>query len=92
MQAQLDFTPCARQRDPQTSHDAAEKAKSFQARHIALIWDCLKTHGPMTPREIAEKTGLDYHAVQRRGADMWVRNLIERGPDVKDGQRVWRAK
>ena len=84
-------SPRARRRDPQTSHVAAEKAGHFQARHIALIWDVLKDLGKMTPREIAKWLDMDYVAIQRRGAEMERRGLIERGPEIKDGQKVWKA-
>ncbi len=86
--------PLARQTDPSTSHAAAGKAAEFKARHIALIWDLLtswKSFG-WTPREIAAKLQMDYHAVQRRGAEMERKGLITRGNDVRDNQKVWRAK
>lgn len=38
--------PAARRRDPETSKAAAASAKDLQARHAALIVDCLKKHGP----------------------------------------------
>jgi hypothetical protein len=88
----MECAPLARRSDPQTSHDAAEKAKHFQARHISIIWDCLVQNGPMTPKEIESWfTGLDYVAIQRRGCDLERRGLIVRGPEVRDGQRVWKA-
>lgn len=90
-------TPLVRNTDPQTSRDAAGKARVFKARHIAIIWDALKTldmikPGIATPRSIAEYTGIDYVAVQRRGAEMERKGLIVRGPDKRHGQLVWRAK
>jgi DNA-binding MarR family transcriptional regulator len=84
--------PLARVTDPQTSWDAASKSDTFRARHISLIWTCLKDHGAMIPREIAAKTGLEYHAVQRRGKQMERDGLIVRGPEIKNGQTVWRVK
>lgn len=90
-QLALDLSPRARRRDPRTSHVAADKAASFAARHVSKIWTCLKDHGAMTPREIAERTGMDYVAVQRRGCDLERAGLIVRGPDERDGMRVWRA-
>ena len=90
-------TPLSRTTDPQTSHDAADKSRVFKARHIAIIWDALKTldmikPGIATPRAIAEYTGIDYVAVQRRGAEMERKGLIVRGPDKRHGQLVWREK
>jgi len=84
--------PLFRNDDPQTSVTAAEKAKEFKARHIAKIWTCLKDNGAMIPAEIARRTGLDYHAVQRRQSEMRETGLIERTGDVIHGQQVLRAK
>lgn len=81
--------PLYRRSDPPTSVQAAERAGQFKARDISTIWAALKDHGRMTPREIAEVSGLDYHAVQRRGAEMERKKLIVRGPEIKDGMRVW---
>ena len=90
---QLEF-PLSRSSDPHTSHDAAEKAGKFKCRHIAAIYNALCVYGAMTPREIEPRTGLqvDYIGIQRRGAELERKGLITRGPDVRDGQKVWRAK
>ncbi len=85
-------TPLARNTDSITSHVAASKSCEFRARHIARIWTCLKDNGAMIPAEIAKATGLDYHAVQKRGKEMETNGLIVRGPEVRYGQTVWRAK
>lgn len=90
-QLALSFSPRARRRDPETSRVAAEKARSFSARHAAKIWTCLKDFGALTPREVSERTGLEYHAVQRRGLEMETAKLITRVPDERDGMRIWRA-
>ena len=86
--------PLSRNTDPQTSHEAAEKAKSFKCRHIAGIYHALYVYGAMTPREIEPRTGLevDYIGIQRRGAEMERKGLITRGPDVRDGMKIWRVK
>ena len=78
--------------DPITSHEAAEKCLTFKARHISLIWTCLKDNGAMIPAEIARATGLDYHAVQRRIAECIAKGLIERLPETRFGQHVLKAK
>ena len=85
-------TSLVRSTDPQTSHDAAVKAHEFKARHISLIWTCLKDSGPMIPAEIARATNSDYHAVQRRMSEMREKGLIERLPETKYGQHLVRAK
>jgi DNA-binding MarR family transcriptional regulator len=91
-QLSLDIPPVrSRRSDPVTSKRAGEKAETFAPRHISIIWNALKDHGPMTPREIATVTGLDYHAVQRRGKELEQKGLIVRGFDERDGMRVWRA-
>ena len=91
MNLSLFDAPLYRRSDPETSYQAAEHAKQFKARDISIIWAALKEHGRMTPREIAEVSGLDYVAVQRRGAEMERKKLIVRGPEIRDGMRVWEA-
>lgn len=84
--------PLSHRTDPQTSYDAAEKARTFKARHVALIWNKLRElhgHG-QTPYQLSRLIGLDYIAVQRRGAEMERKGLIVRGPDKRDGQLIWR--
>ncbi len=84
-------TPLARNTDPATSKEAAEKCETFKARHISLIWQSLKDKGAMIPAEIARATGLDYHAVQRRMSEMRDKKLIERLPETRYGQHIVRA-
>jgi predicted transcriptional regulator len=83
--------PLSRRSDPATSHQAADRAASFAGKHRALIWNALIDNGPRTPRELADITGMDYVAIQRRGAEMERAGLITRGPEVRDGQQVWRG-
>jgi DNA-binding MarR family transcriptional regulator len=92
MQLSLDIPPVrSRRTDPATSKRAGERAETFAPRHISIIWNALRERGPMTPREIARVTGLDYHAVQRRGKELEQKGLIVRGVDERDGMRVWMA-
>lgn len=86
----------ARRSDPETSHEAAAKARDFAGGHYALIRLALIEHGPATIHEIAARTGLDVHQVARRTAEM---NgvMIERTSDKRPspagrGCYVWRAK
>jgi predicted ArsR family transcriptional regulator len=92
-QLSIDFDAArlARKRDPETSRAAAEATGSFRARHIALIAEALRTHGPMTAHEIAAVTRLDNVQVSRRGKEMTERGLVTIGPDQRSGCRVWRA-
>lgn len=71
MQLPIDFTAppahmLARRRDPATSHHAADRVAEFSAGHHAKILGVLRAFGPSTPHEIADKSGLEMHAVARR--------------------------
>lgn len=87
---QLDL-PLARASDPATSHEAADRAKRFQCRHVALIYCALQDHGPMNKDAISVKTKLDPVAVARRGKEMERAGLVIIGPDTLNGSRIWRA-
>ena len=79
----------SRSTDCDTSHVAARNAATHKANtHRAAIALCLKTNGPMTPRQIATWAGLDYVAVQRRMSET---GGIEVTNVVRDGCRVWKA-
>lgn len=93
MQMALEF-PMFRTGDPQTSKDAAEKAREFKARHIAKIYaalDQVGAHGA-TKNELAHLTSLDDVAICRRGKEMEEKGLVVIGPDSREGCRVWRKK
>ncbi len=51
--------------DPETSHDAASRARSLRDRHCRVILTAL-TAGPKTAHEIAASTDLDMVQVNRR--------------------------
>jgi len=92
MQMSLDIPPVrSRRTDPATSVRAGERAEKFAPKHVDRILAALKQYGPMTPREISKVTGLDYHAVQRRGKELERKGLITRGVDERDGMRIWRV-
>lgn len=57
----------ARSTDGQTSHDAAKHAltRKAAAERIKIV-SAIHLHGPMTAREVAQMTGLDYIETQRR--------------------------
>lgn len=77
--------PRARRRDPQTSHKAAERAKSFAPSHAQRIVAVLE-RGCFTAAEIADESGLTVVQVCRRLPEIaGIKPLdIER-----DGFRVW---
>ena len=87
---QLDL-PLASRTDPVTSHAAADKAASFKARQISLIFCCLQDYGPATYRELAARLQMEPVAIARRGAEMRRNGLISMGPDMRDGCQIWRA-
>ena len=64
--------PRARRRDMQTSHCAAGKARRFQAGHARKILEALEGARPggLTSEEIANRIGIDYHAVSRRMSEL----------------------
>lgn len=78
----------ARRTDPATSHRAASKVKQFAGEHHKLILGALTLKDGQEPHEIAQMTGLDYHAVQRR-----VSELARAGQIIAEGERnscrVW---
>lgn len=88
--------PAARRTDPATSHAAAASAKDLQARHAALILDCLKRHGPLGKDGIAARTALTGVAVARRTAELNRAKAIRlTGRTVAStagrGEREWEA-
>lgn len=90
-QMQLSFEPVrARSRDPVTSQRAATKARDFAAGHYGLILDALKRGGPGTFKELAERAGLERHAVARRLPELQALGQVTRGAETRDGCSVWR--
>lgn len=81
----------ARRTDPVTSHQAAARAADLALSHRNLIAAALDV--PRTPKEIAARTGLEYHAVQRRLKEMTEHPaIIEPTGAVRDGCREWRRR
>ncbi len=77
----------ARSTDPETSHQAARFATSQKAASERLsIYLAVCNNGPMTAREIAARTGLDYIEVQRRISEV---TGLRKTEAVRDGCRVW---
>ena len=67
----------ARTADPQTSKDAAKKAKSLVEGHWMEIVDCLAECGPMGKDKIAQYSGLDANQVARRMKELQKAGLVE---------------
>lgn len=77
----------ARRTDSETSHQAAKFATSQKAASERLsIYLAVCNGGPMTAREIAAATGLDYIEVQRRISEV---AGLQKTEAVRDGCRVW---
>lgn len=90
-QLQINFEPVrSRSRDPQTSQRAGRQARQFAAGHHALILDAL-AQGPGTAKEIAQRTGLDYVAVNRRIGELGRMDppRAKLTGEVRDGCREW---
>ena len=63
-------------RDPDTSHAAAEQATSFVGKHRAQVYAAIR-HRPMASEQISRETGLTYMQVQRRVSDLHNDGRIE---------------
>jgi len=78
----------ARRSDSQTSKDAARHSLSQKACAERLsIFIAVTTKGPMTAREVAAETDIDYIEVQRRISEV---GGIEKSGERRDGCMVWR--
>lgn len=84
-------SPLARSTDPQTSHDAADRAHQFIASHDAKIYGVLCDHHPtaLTYRAIAAFAKLEPVAVGRRLTYLERRGLIRPTGEVHEGCRLW---
>lgn len=67
-QIAMDFNPSrlARRSDPSTSHEAARRVREFGAGHAAIILECLKIHGALTPEQIGKRIGMDAYSIRKR--------------------------
>lgn len=83
--------PRARRRDPETSQVAAGRVRDFSAGHYAKIMHALRDGGPGTYREIADRCGLERHAVARRLGEMGSLG-VHRTDAKRDGMAVWGIK
>ena len=75
----------ARRNDPQTSKDAAANAATSRApKQRIAIREALQTQGPMTCKQLAAVTGIDYIKIGKRASEC---GLVDTGK-VLDGCRV----
>lgn len=88
-QLPLDFSALrARRNDPSTSKAAARRASDFAAGHWGAIRCSLAT-GPATFRELAERTGIERHAIARRLPELERAGFVRTTGEVRDNARVW---
>lgn len=86
--------PRARRRDPETSHQAAQRAEKFASTHAGRILADLQRVGTGTAASISANTGLTVVQIDRRLHEMEKQGLIRVvqvvGVDlVIGGYRVW---
>lgn len=96
-QLALSLSPRARRDDPVTSHEAAERVPEFENAHYAKILSCLRAFGcAVTYEEIADRTGLEKHAVARRLPELAKLGRVEPVgiATLSSGRagRTWRAR
>jgi predicted ArsR family transcriptional regulator len=93
----MNIIPTARNSDPETSHIAAASMAGIATSHTERILAALKSFGPQSIYEIAERTGLDHVGVARRMKDIERAKGAERVPSTvrlsPNGRpcTVWRA-
>ena len=80
----------ARRKDPETSQVAAGKVREFAANHFNRIMAALR-EAPGTYTEIADRCGLERHAVARRLPEM-ARLGVYKTDQKRDGMTVWGIK
>ncbi len=82
-QLALDFSR-ARNVDPATSHDAADRVPEFADGHFRKILDALEDlRRPSTFYEIADFCGIQAHAVGKRLSELETAGLIYRTDETR---------
>lgn len=87
--------PLARRSDPATSHAAAARVAEFSRAQHAQIIAALR-QGPATVYGIAERTGIEPHAVGKRVPELAREGLIAETGETAAGPsgrqcRLWRV-
>lgn len=78
----------SRRSDPATSQRAASKVRQFDSGHFALIMEAL-AQGPANFKEIAERCGLERHAVARRLPELRDAGKVRRTDQEREGCAIW---
>jgi hypothetical protein len=76
LQLSIDFCVRARATDPATSHKAADNAKRFAGGHASKILAALKLHGPQSPKQLFDFTGLSVVQIDRRRGELIKAGLV----------------
>lgn len=82
-------TALARSTDPVESHLAAGRTSASDL--CAAVVACLVRFGPMTTKEISDRTGLSRVSVSPRMKPLLQEGRVARTGDRRDGSAVWRA-
>ena len=86
-----EFTCLARRDDPQTSILAGRNAQKFAKSHAGRIMVALLMNGDLSPKQIAEVTGLTVVQIDRRRHEMKRDGLITVLDEIRHSCQVWRA-
>lgn len=87
----------ARRSDPESSKVAARNAEKFAQSHAGRILAVLKLHGPMSPAQMFDHTGLSVVQIDRRGKEMREAGLVkfkrldDGAIEMHAGCQVWEA-
>lgn len=87
-------TALARNTDPSTSHEAADRVGEFRADHQSRILAAL-VRGELGAEQIGSEVGLDAYAVRKRLAELKSLLMVETTGDTRRtstgrSERVWR--
>lgn len=77
----------ARRRDAETSQEAASRVREFAANHYNKIAAALR-ESPGTYTEIADRCGLERHAVARRLNEMSHLG-VSKSNEKREGRTIW---
>lgn len=74
--------PMSRRHDPETSRIAAERLRASGAlgKQAAAVLEAVRQHPGSTAVEIAQRAGIDRHAVSRRLPELQRQGKVRRGP------------
>jgi predicted ArsR family transcriptional regulator len=81
-----DYLARSHKGDPASSFSAADRVRPRAQLHHEIILQALKS-GPATAKDLADRTGLEYHAVARRMSELIRSGRAVRSPlAVQEGE------